>query len=72
MSEPLKEAGYDDIKYIPPTGTEKGTKIKLSRYPHNFWWNPPLNMKVKTKIGKRFLEIVEGILQKGNLLVQAL
>ena len=65
VSEPLKEAGYDDnIKYVPPTCTER--KTKKPRYPYIFWWNPPYNMKVETKIGKRFMEIVDECFKKGT------
>ena len=69
-SEPLKEAGYNDnIKYVPPTGTEKRTK-KPSRYPYIFWWNPPFNMKLKVeiKLRKKFLEIVHECFKKGTKL----
>ena len=48
-----------------PTGTEKRTK-KPSKCPLIFWWNPPFNLKVETKIGKRFLEIVDECCKKGT------
>ena len=67
VSEPLKAAGYDsNINHVPSNGTLNAKTTKPRRYKYIFWWNPPYNMKVATKVGKRFLEAITKCFKKGT------
>ena len=55
-SDTLKQSGYDGrIQYVPQKTT---SKKKKQRWPTTFYFNPPYNCSVKTKVGKKFLRIV--------------
>ena len=63
-SEALRQSGYDGrIQYVPQKQT---SKKKKQRWPSTFYFNPPYNCSVKTKVGKKFLKIVEECFPKGS------
>ena len=62
----LKESGYEyELKYEKPDNQPK--KKKRSKR-DILWYNPPFNMAVKTKVGKKFLKLLETHFPKENKL----
>ena len=54
----LKNSGYkDDIKYIEHT-EQRLPKKKRARY-NTYWYNPPYNKAVTTKVGEKFLQLID-------------
>lgn len=61
----LKNSGYQtNLVYVK--GQQQGGKRKRQRWPRIFWFNPPFNLKVKTRIGEQFLKLVEKNFPKGS------
>ena len=44
----------------------EGTKKQRRRYKHEFWYNPPWNMNVQTKIGEQFLKALDSEITADN------
>ena len=44
----------------------EGTKKKRRRYKNEFWYNPPWNMNVQTKIGEAFLKALDSEIKPDN------
>ena len=69
----LDNAGYSHkLKYekldIQKMNKKSQKKNKKQRKRRIFWFNPPYDMAVKTKIGKKFLEIVDRCFPPGDVL----
>ena len=62
----LRDSGYkEDIKFRAQN--EQNTpKNKRPRYKKQFWFNPPYNKAVATKVGKKFLELVKKHFPEGS------
>ena len=61
----LKNSGFN----TKLTYSEEPVGPKQRRRPRNsnmFWFNPPFNLKVKTKIGKEFSKILDKCFPKGS------
>ena len=64
----LKKSGYETkLNYKPEEETR--TK-KKPRYKQIYWFNPPYNMKVKTKLGQEFLRLIDKNFPKGTVWYQ--
>ena len=59
--EALHKFGYDfKLKYDPDTKNPKTAKPKKRNRKRNIlWFNPPFSTSVKTRVGKKFLELVD-------------
>ena len=68
----LKNAGYEyKMKYEPPEKTSK--KPKRSRKKNNtLWWNPPFSANIKTRMGAKFLKLIDKHFPKSNPLHKVL
>ena len=68
----LDNAGYSHkLKYEKldiQKMNKKSQKKNKRRKRRIFWFNPPYDMAVKTKIGKKFLEIVDRCFPPGHVL----
>ena len=53
----LKKSGYHDKLQYQDSTEQKKTPRR--RYPKIFWFSPPYNLAVKTKIGREFLNLIE-------------
>ena len=61
----LKNSGYQaKLQYKPADVKEKK---KRPRYKQTYWFNPPYNMKVKTKIGQEFLKLIDKHFPRGSV-----
>ena len=49
---------------------EETRKKKKPRYKQIYWFNPPYNMKVKTKLGQEFLRLIDKNFPKGTMRYQ--
>ena len=62
----LSESGYKyEIKYKPQQD-QTPTKKRRERYPNIFWFNPPYNMAVVTRVGELFLKLIDKHFPKGS------
>ena len=53
----LKKSGYKEkLNYIPPQNNDNKRK---NRKRNVIWFNPPYNKNVTTKVGKKFIELIE-------------
>jgi len=64
--EALSNSGYDyKLKYNP---TPKSKNKNKNRNRNILWYNPPFSSTVKTKIGKKFLQIIDKCFPPSNQL----
>ena len=67
--EALEESEYEyKLQYEEVNILEmnEGNKKKRRRYKHEFWYNPPWNMNVQTKIGEAFLKALDSEIKQDN------
>ena len=63
-SEALRRSGYSGhMEYVPPKAS-KGRK--RARWGRIFYFNPAFNMMVKTKVGRKFIDILMECFPKGH------
>ena len=62
----LRESGYKyEIKYNAQTN-QNPPKRHRERYPNKYWFNPPFNMAVVTRVGEHFLKLIDKHFPKGS------
>ena len=62
----LKESGYRyEIKYTAQPNQNPPKKHR-ERYPNKYWFNPPFNMAVVTRVGEHFLKLIDKHFPKGS------
>ena len=62
----LKKSGFETKLCYKPE-EEQRKKKKKPRYKQIYWFNPPYNMKVKTKVGQEFLKLIDKNFPKGSV-----
>ena len=62
----LRESGYSyEIKYTAQPNQNPPKKHR-ERYPNKYWFNPPFNMAVATRVGEHFLKLIDKHFPKGS------
>ena len=62
----LKDSGYNyEIKYTAQAD-QTLPKRHRERYPNKYWFNPPYNMAVATRVGEYFLKLIDKHFPKGS------
>ena len=62
----LRESGYRyEIKYTAQPNQNPPKKHR-ERYPNKYWFNPPFNMAVVTRVGEHFLKLIDKHFPKGS------
>ena len=64
--EPLRNKGYKyDLKFKP---TAPRNRDQEKRKRNITWFNPPFDMEVKTKVGNKFIKIIDESFPDGHIL----
>ena len=67
--EALEDSEYEhklEYQEVNIFEMNEGSKKKRRRYKHEFWFNPPWNMNVQTKVGEAFLKALDSEIKEDN------
>ena len=67
--EALEDSEYDhklQFEEVNIFDMNEGSKKRRRRYKNEFWYNPPWNMNVQTKIGESFLKALDSEIKPDN------
>ena len=62
----LKSSGYNKGLEYQDQDRQTNRRSKRKRWKNMFWFNPPFNLQVKSKVGEEFLNIIDKNFPKGS------